>query len=128
MPGGGWGYKKQTNDGNIFVPPGLLLSSEERSSRLSGAQGKIEERYKNAGIKYREKNEGPLKGKADVLGYTQGWKDGWEDSEAFFRGNGDIIGLLAAWITKRSQEGGRSKEWVEGFEAGVRCFRELLGV
>jgi hypothetical protein len=72
MPGGGWGYKQQTNDGNLFVPPGLLLSVDERSSRLSAAQGKREEGYKDAGIKYREKHEGPLKGKTNVVGYTQG--------------------------------------------------------
>jgi len=128
MPGGGWGYRKQMNDGNLFIPPGLLLSSDERSNRLSAAQEKREERYKDAGIKYREKHEGPLKGKFDILGYTQGWKGGWDDSVAFFQDSGDVVGLLGAWITKRAQEGARGKEWAEGFEAGVRCFRELLGV
>lgn len=127
MPGGGWGYAQQTKDGNLFVPPGLALSPNERFSRLTSAQGKKEERYKDAGIKYREKTEKLLKGKMDVLGYTQGWKDGWEDSTAFFE-NGDVIGLLGAWILKRMQEGGRGKEWEEGFEAGAGCFRELLGI
>jgi hypothetical protein len=128
MPGGGWGYAKQTNNGNLFVPPGLLLSPEERSHRRSSVQEAREGRYKDAGIKYREKNERVFKGKVDVLGYTQGWKDGWEDSVAFFEGDGDVIGLLGAWIMKRMKKRGNGKEWAEGFQAGVRCLRELVGV
>ncbi|TVY68781.1 Glucan 1,3-beta-glucosidase, partial [Lachnellula suecica] len=94
MPGGGWGYRQQIKGGNLFIPPGLLLSPEERSARLASVETKKEARYKDAGIRFREKHEGILKGKVNVLGYTQGWKDGWEDSAVFFGGSGDIIGLL----------------------------------
>lgn len=127
MPGGGWGFTKQINEGNIVVPPGLLLSSEERAQRVSYAQGKFEERYKDAGIRYWERNEKIFK-KLNVLGYTQGWKDGWNDSIFFFEGHGDIIGLLGAWTLKRMREIGGGTEWVEGFQDGVGCFREVTGV
>lgn len=127
MPGGGWGYKKQTNDGNLIIPPGLLLTADVRSACLSAAQRKREFKYKSAGLHYREQHKGKVSGNT-VLNYTQGWQDGFEDSVKFFERSGDIIGLLGAWILKRMDDGERGKEWAEGFVAGALSFRELAGL
>jgi len=129
MPGGSWGFSKQINAGNMYIPSGLLLSPSEINARLSSIPGTRPEKCTQACAFYRTASGS---GTSAVPDFLRGWNVGFDDAMVFFENGGNTIGLLRGWIRKRLLESGRTlpdaKPWCAGFERGVGDFAQLVGI
>ncbi|KAF2230973.1 glycoside hydrolase family 5 protein [Viridothelium virens] len=142
MPGGGWGFVKQSKTGAISPPFNLLLSQIDVSARRQSA---LEQQHTrrvhtvDAHCNYWDRN---CPGQYfEHWRYESGWKVGFADAAEFFGARakyrwpgtgGDKIGCLEVWCRKRIIESGMQGPFVWEFEhglrAGIRDFYSLAGI
>jgi aryl-phospho-beta-D-glucosidase BglC (GH1 family) len=136
MPGGEWGFKAQTDAGNI-VPPRLTNFSAEDKDRLVGKarnerDGRMHESVKQH-IDYWSRTD--HNGHYEHDKYIHGWKVGYRDALSFFEGRGtqgDKIGMLEMWTLKRLREsgyrGGFTWLFEQGLRKGVQDYYDTVGI
>jgi glycerol kinase len=154
MPGGAWGFVKQTTTGAITAPAYILLGTDESQSRHQIAEQQKSSRMAartNAHAAYWKRHS-PRTAETEQWRYDTGFHTGWNDAAAFFsarsygylllgwdqsggeaRKGADVIGSVDLWILKRlveSQMIGSSEAWKyeHGMRDGIREFREAVGV
>ncbi|EAT80765.2 hypothetical protein SNOG_11721 [Parastagonospora nodorum SN15] len=124
MPGGEWGFRAQTDAGNIVPPKHAILSQQnkitllqkairERDARLHGAR--------EAHVTYWRRAD--PNGKYEHEKYEHGWRVGYQDAFAFLEGRatqGDRIGMLEMWVLKRLRDSGYRGGLTWQFEHGLR--------
>ncbi|KAI9837963.1 MAG: hypothetical protein M1819_006117 [Sarea resinae] len=138
MPGGDWGFVANTNNKAIPPPPGLLLSKQDISSRLSSAHSRREDQKTGALTNHSNYWDSTAKGKQFQHNrFADGFDVGFSDAMAFFEGKdsiagGNKIGMLDLWLRKRVLESGQGGEfvweWEQGFRQGVGAFYSAAGV
>ncbi|KAF8853482.1 glycoside hydrolase [Acephala macrosclerotiorum] len=123
MDGGDWGFKQQTNDGNITAPASITLATGDVNNRASNANGAAQ----------------------GLHGTALNAHNGWTDAQTFFTaranrlvpgGNGgDKIGFLDLWVRKRMLETqneqistGFGWEWEQGFRKGLADYYGAVGI
>ncbi|KAJ4361821.1 Glucan 1,3-beta-glucosidase 3 [Neocucurbitaria cava] len=124
MPGGEWGFKDQSDKGNI-VPPGYAtLSMDDRSRLVEKAKyerdGSMREAVQQH-VAYWDRIDSNVN--RELGKYEHGWTVGFQDALAFFEGRatqGDKIGMLELWVLKRMRESGYRGGLTWLFEQGLR--------
>ncbi|CZR53769.1 related to Putative glucan 1,3-beta-glucosidase [Phialocephala subalpina] len=146
MDGGDWGFKQQTNDGNITAPAAMTLAAADINNRAananSAAQG-LHDAALNAHVNYWN---GAAPGQHfEHFRYDSGWWNGWTDAQTFFTarvsghvpgGNGgDKIGFVDLWVRKRMLETNNEQsstgfgwEWEQGFRKGLADYYGAVGI
>lgn len=146
MDGGGWGFKQQTDDGAILPPRSLTLTAQQVRDTCASADVRktaLHDEAYNSHVQYWDQTS-PGQG-FEHERYSDGWKLGWCDAEAFFRARadgkipgdhgGDKIGLMDLWVQKRMVDSGQAKEqtkfgweWEQGFRKGVLDLETVIAV
>lgn len=136
MPGGEWGFKAQSDAGNIVPPKLATMSSHDRASMLEKAKSERDSRLHNTfqqHVGYWSRTDPG--GRYEHEKYEYGWKIGYSDAMAFFEGRatpGDKIGMLELWILKRVKESGyrRGFTWLfeQGLRKGIHEFYDAVGI
>ncbi|KAF1810882.1 glycoside hydrolase [Eremomyces bilateralis CBS 781.70] len=143
---GGWGFRSQTDAGNISCPANLKLSHDDVHSRLSRAlvdrNGKLESAFNSHVTYWSQTSPGQA---FEHWRYRIGYEHGFDDLTVFFgmRANGqipsrgpptggDLIGCLDMWVLKRIRDTGTAGPfaWLyeQGFRKGYEDCRQSLGV
>ncbi|KAF2824714.1 glycoside hydrolase [Ophiobolus disseminans] len=124
MDGGEWGFKAQSDAGNIVPPKHATLSQPARVKMLQRAIRQRDNRKHGALKQHVEYwSRADPSGTYEHEKYEQGWQVGYQDALAFFEGRatqGDIIGMQEVWVLKRVKESGYSGGFTWLFEQGVR--------
>ena len=124
MPGGEWGFKAQTDAGNIVPPTCAKLSVDDRSWLAEKARDEEDGRMSAAveqHVAYWSRVDPDNSYPHEK--YEEGWSVGFQDASAFFEGRatqGDKIGMLELWVLKRVRESGYRGGFTWLFEQGVR--------
>jgi aryl-phospho-beta-D-glucosidase BglC (GH1 family) len=143
MPGGEWGFKEQTDKGNITPPPEAALPSSEVRSRSDHARSQRQNRRDdavNGHVGYWTQTT--PEGNFEHWRYEQGWDLGFLDAEKFWSakaegvvpGEGaDRIGALDLWLLRRILETGNAGtkfawEWEQGYRRAVKDWYSLVGI
>lgn len=124
MPGGEWGFKAQVDAKNIVPPRHATLSLNDQRIRLERAKAEQDSRERQAFQQHVDYwNRVDPNGTYEHEKYKYGWHVGYTDAMAFFEGRGtqgDIIGMLEAWVLKRIKESGYRGGFTWLFEQGLR--------
>ncbi|CAO2653313.1 Nn.00g027240.m01.CDS01 [Neocucurbitaria sp. VM-36] len=136
MPGGEWGFKEQSDKGNIVPPAYATLSADDKSGLVEKA------RYERGGRMHDAVQQHVAYWKSvdphasyEFGKYEHGWTVGFQDALAFFEGRatqGDKIGMLELWVLKRVREsgyrGGLSWQFEHGLRKGIQDFYATVNI
>ncbi|KAI9849426.1 MAG: Glucan 1,3-beta-glucosidase 3 [Sclerophora amabilis] len=130
MDGGEWGFKQQTNNGNVYPPRNLTLSAADVRSKISTAQSQQAGLKSAASSAHRNYWSQQSPGQTfEFWRFDTGYDVGFADALAFFGTKvngalpgtgGDKIGMLDLWVRKRIFESGQAGSYVWEFEQGLR--------
>lgn len=145
MPGGDWGFVKQTTSSNITPPPWAFLTKSSIDTKVAHADS-IRDQRRTADIQahvtylYNKSPSTPFEHKK----YAEGWDTGFTDAKAFFMWrtgfgaagkivSADKIGCFEIFVRKRlgDAEMQRDKfawEWEAGYRKAVAGFWDAVGV
>ncbi|KAI9727447.1 MAG: Glucan 1,3-beta-glucosidase 3 [Cirrosporium novae-zelandiae] len=143
MDGDDWGFKQQSQLGNLPPPSSLLLPFDEVRSRVTYAENNRHQ-LMTVAVQQHEGywNSTSPDTRFEHWRYAAGWNVGFADAMAFYqmRADGgfgaaakgaDRIGSLDIWTLKRlrdsGQGGGFLWEWEQGFRRGVGDFLNIVG-
>lgn len=121
MDGGEWGFKAQTDLGNVSPPRHAMLSQSDRTAFLEKAGEQRDSRRRDSLQQYN--GSGNRTEPAGTERYEQGWQQGYQDATTFLEGlgnQGDKIGMLEIWIMKRIKDSGYTGAHTWDFEQGLR--------
>ncbi|KUJ09149.1 glycoside hydrolase [Mollisia scopiformis] len=150
MDGGDWGFKQQTESGDIAAPPMMSLAVTDINARVSSADAQAQGLHDTALSGHTSYWNSTAPGQTfEFFRYDQGWWNGWSDARTFFlarttglvpgggggSGGVDKIGFLDLWVRKRMFETGNTQsqagfgwEWEQGCRKGVGDFEGVVGV
>ncbi|KAF1935698.1 glycoside hydrolase [Clathrospora elynae] len=124
MPGGEWGFKAQSDAGNIVPPRIATMSVEDKSGMLEKARqergGHMDEAMQQHVLYWSRVDPN---GKYEHDKFAHGWKVGYQDAFAFYEGRatpGGKIGMLELWVLRRIRESGYRGGFTWLFEQGLR--------
>jgi hypothetical protein len=128
MPGGEWGFVKQTSMSSITPPHSSAIDASAISTLIERANNGRDERMHDAvnqHVQYWDRIAPDMGG--EHWRYENGWKVGFYDALRFFEGNiqqnvrpGNRIRNLELWVMKRIRESGFHGKFVWEFEQGLR--------
>lgn len=136
MPGGEWGFKAQTDIGNIVPPSFTKILREDKRRLVEKARNEREQRKQVSVHQHIEywKCADP-KRYHEHEKYIHGWEVGYQDALTFFEGRGtpgDKIGMLEIWVLKRVREsgyhGGSTWLFEHGLRKGIKDFYVVVGI
>lgn len=140
MPGGGWGFKAQTQTGSVRAPGYMSIPFGNVEKHImdvnSQCDGLKDQAVKSHSGYWDKKSPGK---RFEHWRHEAGWEDGWADAVSFFnfraanrlgKAGTDRIGCLDGWIRKRMRELGQTGplgwEYEHGFRDGVSKAETLL--
>lgn len=136
MPGGEWGFKAQTDAGNIVPPRFTNMSAEEKSKLVEKGRHERDGRMQESVQQHIDYwNHTDPNGHYDHDKFIHGWKVGYRDALSFFEGRdtqGDKIGFLEMWCLKRLREsgyrGGFTWLFEQGLRKGIQDYYAVVGI